>query len=194
MANFSNEHTSCTAAGLAINDGKCYYISAAGPATSTQSIWACLFNNASQGARAPQWWSRYQTFHFKGEKGVRTIWQNLPECTYKHFVSRSPDPNLLLLVDPKAAVMSESDRIALRLQRIDEVQYRFFIWLKKHVDVPVLQEWVPHIWDDVTGRGMDRVIKPIHTWGDCVGAWLLNPEAGWDKYIADKVTRGKLSF
>lgn len=188
----TNMHTTCEAMGLAISEGKCYYASGAGPATSCKSIWASLVSN-NAGTRAPEWYGPHQTFNFNGDKGVKTVWSSLPDSHYKHFCSISPNPNIILLMEPKTSGKSMQEAVPFRLARMDEVFHRFYLWTKMHIDVPVLEEWIPFIWKDI-GEFHPRAIQQMNVFGDCVGGWKIQPDAGWPAYITTKLKRGQLSF
>lgn len=196
MTRFQNSQVSCLALGLALSEGECFFASAAGPATAAKSIWASLVSNNS-GVIAAEWYSRTQSFNFasqkKGEKAEnKTLWANISDSTYRHFVTIRRDPNIILLINPSAA--GQESAVDLRLQQMPEVYFRFYLWLKNNFDVPVLKEWSQTIWEKVT-RENESYVKPMLTWGDCVGGWKLTPDTSfWTKTITEMVAAKEIIF
>jgi len=186
-----NQHTKIAAMGLAVDTQRAYYFSGAGPATSCQSVWASFVSNNS-GVRSPEWYGQ-KIFNFGGEKGVKTVRNNLPDSSYKHFVSISPDPNIIMIFAPENAGVDYGNKIKLRHQRMNEILQRFFIWTKMNIDIPILEDWIPFIWKDIEANH-PKAIEPLFTFGDCIGGWKIDPDAGWEKYIANKVKQGNLKF
>jgi hypothetical protein len=197
MAKFQNSQTSCLATGLAISDGEAYYASGAGPAGSVEAIWASLVSNNST-IMAPEWYSTSQGFRLadrKDDHKSKKLNTLLPDSTYHHFVLDLPDPNIITIIEPKAAGTDPEAEanIAYRLAAMPQVYLRFFLWIKNNIDIPVQKEWTHLIWQAAKDHP-EQPIKPMLTAGDCVGGWKFNLEFRWAQFVASLVEQSVITF
>ena len=109
-------------------------------------------------------------------------------------------PNLILVADPQAAGLSTFDhsdaRQALLDGQMSTVIERFVAYLNAETDVPVWPSWGDTLWDAGLNQPLDAKtgIQPLHTHGDSLGAWLLNPEYPWIDLIQAMMERGAIAF
>lgn len=197
MPEFSNRQVTVTALGLAIRDRELVYGSLIGPKSSCKSIWAGLVMNSRPVTYAPGWsWT-----NFKAASGTKQFWAALPRANSHHLVVRQMDKTLVLLTDPPAAALYEyndraqrRERLAARLPEahaalaafLEEYEFEF---QGEPARLPVLAHWAPVLW----AHGVrERGIYELDAWGDCLGAYWINPSYRWATTIQELIKAGKL--
>ncbi|MCB0128814.1 MAG: hypothetical protein KDE58_41395, partial [Caldilineaceae bacterium] len=170
----NNLQTTVQALGLAVHEDKVYYVSVAGPGTSCKSVWSSLVAPKHKIDCRP--WG----YDLSGAGNLQTIYQSLPNSNYQHMVSMFRQPRFLIAADPQGARfyddleidhLQERERL-LQLHR-PEVLRRFHHYLTDQTNVPVIADWAEALWQSGLADGG---IEPLESYGDCIGAWLLNPE------------------
>lgn len=173
----NNMQTTVQALGLAVYEDKVYYISAAGPGTSCKSVWSSLVAPKHSIDCRP--WG----YDLSGAGNLKTIYQSLPNSNYQHMVSLYRLPRLLIATDPKGAIYYDDleidhlqERERLSQTHLPEIINRFVHYLSNYTNVPVMPEWGDALWQSGLAAGG---IEPLESYGDCIGAWLIDPEYDW---------------
>ena len=206
MPEFSNRQVTVTALGLAINAKELVYGSMIGPKGSLKSIWAGLVMNSKKAVTyAPGW----QWTNFKAVSGTKQFWAALPRANSHHLVMRSMDKTFILLTDPTAAGLYEyNDRAQRRARlatRLPEAHAALAAFLEDYefecqgepARMPVLAHWAPVLWEHAivnsyVGGRSTRGIYELEAWGDCLGAYWINPSYGWPTKIQELIKAGEL--
>ena len=191
---FNNLHTRTQALGLAMTEeGLVFYCSTAGPGVAVKSIWSSLVANNSR-IYAQEWTDA----ELVGMNPVRVLYQPLPQSHYQHMVALHAGGRLLLAVEPEAALwwdahdISHSEqRDALLAPHLPRMAQQFTDYLNAETDIPVLPEWSQTLWDAVLA---EAGIMPLVTYGDCIGAWLIDDDFDWLALVQDVLAGGAVTF
>lgn len=188
----NNSQTNIQALGLAIQGSTVYYFSAAGPGTACKSIWSSLVSPRHTIDCRP--WG----YDLAGAGRLQTAYQALPNSNYQHIVSLYKGANFLIVADPVAAQFYdefELDHVTERKRMLDAylptLYTRFAEYLNTQTNVPILRSWAAPLWE----AGLaDGGISVLDTFGDCLGAWLINNEYDWLAVVQEALQSGKISF
>ena len=197
MPEFCNRQVTVTALGLALKDRELVYGSLIGPKSSCKSIWAGLVMTSRPVTYAAGWsWA-----NFKAVSGTKQFWAALPRANSHHLVVRQMTKALVLLTDPTAAALYEySDRSQRRARlaaRLPEAHAALAAFLEEYefefqgepARLPVLAHWAPVLW----AHGVrERGICELDAWGDCLGAYWINPSYRWATAIQELIKAGQL--
>jgi len=188
---FSNRHARVYALGLAVypDTDKLYYGSMCGPAVSCKSIWASICADKAKKAYVTNW----HVIDFNGQAPIKTINQTLPGSTFTHLICLSRVDNLILIIEPTAAgVTDDSQRWRLTEQRMATVLAKFTALLNQKTNVPVLPAWAPTIWRHANLN--TTAITTLDTYGDCLGAWLIDLTFNWQTLVSELLTSRLLTL
>ena len=178
---FSNRHASVYALGLAVDTekDKLYYGSMCGPAVSCKSVWASICADNSKKAYVTGW--HYTDFN--GQAPIKTINQTLPGSTFTHLICLSRCDNLILHIEPIAAgVENSQERARLLEPHLPTVLTQFTAMLNQKTNVPVLPAWAATIWRHANLN--TAAINMLDTYGDCLGAWLIDFTFDWQAFVS----------
>ena len=192
--NFNNLHTRTQALGLAMTEaGMVFYCSTAGPGVAVKSIWSSLVANNSH-IYCQEWTDE----ELVGMNPVQVLYQPLPQSHYQHMVALHSGDRLLLAVEPHAAawwdahdISHSEQRDALLAPHLPVMARQFTDYLNAETDVPVLPEWSQILWDAALE---EAGIMPLVTYGDCIGAWLIDDAFDWLELVQDLLTSDVLAF
>ena len=189
---FRNQHTLTQDLGLALNGSQVYYASTAGPGTACKGIWGSLVGNRAQ-LDCPPW-----SYSVSGVKGLKTAYQSLPNSNFQHMVSLFQQPTLLVAANPVAAQLYDDLDLDIQAQRqalleaeMPTIQRRFVAYLNAHTDVPVLPSWAVALWQEALQSGG---MIALESYGDCLGAWLIQENFDWLKLVQVLLARGQIAI
>ena len=204
MPEFCNRQVTVTALGLALRNQEVVYASMVGAKGAVKSIWAGLVMNTRNAVTyAPGWEWR----NFKAGSGTKQFWAALPRANSHHLVVRALDPSLVLITDPEAAALAlasdraaRQQRLAARLPEAHQALAAYleafeFAYQGEPARLPVLPYWAPVIWDYAVSHHAGAAgygIGGLDTYGDCLGAFWLNPTYPWANVIQELIKDGKL--
>ena len=201
MPTFSNREAQVEALGLGMIDGEAVYVSAAGPKTALKSLWASLIASKAAKSYCRPW--HWHPFKFRGKP--RQFWAPLPSTAWTHVVFVSPDPDLLLAVDPRGALLTalyrggSGDYQGLLADQMAGVQRRFVARLRQVATAPILDEWGPTLWKaaragrSVTGK-TEFGLLTVSAWGDCLDGAIVNAAFPWAEVVGALVRDGTLPW
>lgn len=196
IAHFNNLNVRIQALGLAHTlEKEAVYLSTAGPSVACKSIWATLVSGKARLSCRP--WI-YQTL--RGKKGIKSVYQPLPQSNFLHMVCLNGRPNLILVAEPQAADLTTFEHVEERQALLDNqmstVIKRFVAYLNAETDAPVWPTWGEALWDAGLEQTIDEKsgIQPLDTYGDCLGAWEINPEFPWIQLIQELMQTGEIEF
>lgn len=188
----NNSQTNIQALGLAVQGSTVYYFSAAGPGTACKSIWSSLVAPRHTIDCRP--WG----YDLTGARMLQTAYQALPNSNYQHVVSMYKSANFLIAADPVAAQFHDEFEIEQVEQRklmletyLPTLYTRFAEYLNAQTNVPILRAWAAPLWE--VGLA-DGGISVLDTFGDCLGAWLINNEYDWLAVVQEALLSGQISF
>ena len=188
----SNLQTRTQALGMALHGYTIHYLSTAGPGTACKSIWSSLVS--PRGTLDCQPWS----YNLTGASGLQTAYQSLPNSNFQHMVTLVKQTNFLVCVDPHAAQLHDEleidhveGRRTLLEARMPEIIERFVAYLNAQTDVPVISPWGETLWTAGLQHGG---IQMLETYGDCLGAWLVNEEFDWLGLVQSLLQQGEITF
>ncbi len=188
----NNMQTTVQALGLAVHQDKVYYVSAAGPGTSCKSVWSSLVAPKHKIDCRP--WG----YDLSGAGTLQTIYQSLPNSNYQHMVSMYRQPQFLIAADPKGALFYDDleidhvqERERLLQTHLPGVIRHFVNYLSNHTNVPVVPQWGTALWQSGLADGG---IEQLESYGDCIGAWLLDPEYDWLNTVQHLLTLQEIAF
>ena len=75
--------------------------------------------------------------------------------------------------------------------RCPDIIERFVAYLNAETDVPVISPWGETLW---TAGLQDGGIQPLESFGDCLGAWLVDEEFDWLGLVQSLLRRGEIFF
>lgn len=189
---FNNLHTRTQALGLAALDTKIYYLSTAGPGTSCKSIWSSLISN--HGHIDCDAWG----YDLDGMADLQTEYQSLPNSNFQHMVSLHKGTNFLIAVNPQAAQFSNDldieqveARKRLLEQAMPDLLARFVAYINTQTTVPLISAWAPTLWEVSLAAGG---ITTLTSFGDCLGAWVVNSEFDWLSCVQTLLQQERISF
>ena len=188
----SNLQTRTQALGMAVQGYSVHYLSTAGPGTACKSIWSSLVS--PRGTLDCQPWG----YNLAGAPGLQTAYQTLPNSNFQHMVTLVKQSNFLVCVDPQAAQLHDEleidhveGRRTLLDTRMPDILSRFVAYLNAETDVPVISPWGETLWSAGIQHGG---IQPLETFGDCLGAWLVDEEFDWLGLVQSLLRRGEIFF
>lgn len=188
----NNMQTTVQALGMAVHEDRVYYISAAGPGTSCKSVWSSLVAPKHTIDCRP--WG----YDLSGAGNLKTIYQSLPNSNYQHMISLSRLPRCLIATAPQGAIYYDDleidhlqERERLLQAYIPEIINRFVHYLSNHTNVPVMPKWGEALWQSGSAAGG---IEPLESYGDCIGAWLIDPEYDWLQLVQHLLTQKAIIF
>lgn len=188
----NNMQTTVQALGLAVHEDKVYYISAAGPGTSCKSVWSSLVAPKHTIDCRP--WG----YDLSGAGNLKTIYQSLPNSNYQHMVSLYRLPRFLIAAHPQGAVFYDDleidhlqKREHLLKTQLPEIINRFVHYLTNHTNVPVVSQWGEALWQSGLADGG---IQQMESYGDCIGAWLINSEYNWLQAVQNLLANKAIKF
>jgi hypothetical protein len=203
MPEFSNRQVTVSALGLALHDHEAVYASMVGPKGSLKSIWAGLVMNSRPVTYAPGWdWT-----NFKAGGGAKQFWAALPRASSHHLVVRGMAKALIFITDPAAAALHDSSarmqRRAKLAARMPEAHLALAAYLEAYefdfggepARLPMLAQWAPVIWDYAVSQHAGTAgygIWGLDAYGDCLGAFKINPSYPWADTIQELIKAGKL--
>ncbi|MEM7125007.1 MAG: hypothetical protein AAF702_01690 [Chloroflexota bacterium] len=190
---FNNMQVVVQALGLAvdIDTGDLYYASLAGSGTATKSVWATICSkNGKLSCR--HWYDD----DMKGVNPIKSTAVTLPDSHFKHLLAVNGEPELLIAVEPIAAryydcldVDHESERAELLTEKMKSVYIDFAKYINTNTQVPILESWACEMWSRA-GEG----IKELQTFGDCLGAWVIDPDYDWTSLVQNLLEENVISF
>jgi hypothetical protein len=205
MPTFANQQVQVEALGLAVHGDDTYYLSAAGPKAALKSLWASLVANSGKKPYSPSW--HWQRLNAAGS--LKQLWSPLPRSNAHHLVLRSMAPHLLLIADPAAATLDGRDtttrtaRQARLNERLPQAHQQLVAYLEglefpfqnAPARLPLLAAWGAPLWEYALhhsphGRGLCA----IEAFGDCLGAWLIDPRYPWLDVIGALIKTGQLTW
>ena len=188
----SNLQTRTQALGMALHGYTVHYLSTAGPGTACKSIWSSLVS--PRGTLDCQPWG----YNLTGASGLQTAYQTLPNSNFQHMVTLVKLSNLLVCVAPHAAQFHDEleidhveGRRTLLEARMPEIIERFVAYLNAQTDVPVISPWGETLWTAGIQHGG---IQMLETYGDCLGAWLVNEEFDWLGLVQSLLQHSEIDF
>ncbi len=209
---FYNSHmqATATALGLAVyDDEEVVYASMVGHPNAVQSLWASAVQRNS-GFWVSALSGLYSRMHLLAEPGVsrRKLIARIPNSSYVHGVFVADSPNIIVVADPRAATLTASDAVTLKKRRelledhLDEFYSAFIAALAAMptVEIPLLPEWGKPLFTALENGGYisrysaEMPVLEYETFGDCLLAIRLNPEADWSNAILKLLNRGDLQF
>ena len=188
----SNLQTRTQALGMAVHGTIVHYLSTAGPGTACKSIWSSLVS--PRGTLDCQPWG----YNLTGASGLQTAYQTLPNSNFQHMVTLVKQSNFLVCVDPLAAQFHDEleidhveGRRTLLEKQMPHIIERFVAFLNAQTDVPVISLWGEALWRAGLQHGG---LQPLESFGDCVGAWLVNEEFDWLGLVQSLLQHGEIDF
>ena len=188
----NNMQTTVQALGLAVQGNVVYYLSAAGPGTSCKSVWSSLVAPRHTIDCRP--WG----YDLSGSGNLQTVYQGLPNSNYQHMVNMYREAHFLVAADPKGALFYDDleiehvqERERLLALQLPSVMTRFVSYLTAYTNVPVVAEWGAQLWEIGLSSGG---IQTLETYGDCLGAWLINKEYDWLATVQAALQCGQINF
>jgi len=188
----NNMQTTVQALGLAVHEDKVFYVSTAGPGTSCKSVWSSLVAPKHKIDCRP--WG----YDLSGAGNLQTIYQSLPNSNYQHMVSMYRLPRFLIAVHPQGAVFYDDleidhvqERERLLQAHLPEVINRFTHYLSNHTNVPVISGWGAQLWQSGIADGG---IAQLESYGDCIGAWLIDAEYDWLSTVQQLLALREIEF
>ncbi len=188
----NNLQTTVQALGLAVQDNTLYYLSVAGPGTACKSVWSSLVAPRHTIDCRP--WG----YDLAGSGNLQTVYQGLPNSNYQHMVSMYRAAHFLIAADPQGALFYDDLEIEHLQARerllglhLPSVITRFVSYLTVYTNVPVVAAWGEPLWQ--IGLRSDG-IQALDAYGDCLGAWLLNPAYDWLAAVQAALQCGEISF
>jgi len=154
----SNHHTSATLLGLVVDNRaeEVHYLSAIGPKTSLQSIFASLASKGRVDVTSKLVYeevegrSKYRGTAFgsywrlHGGRGMKAYWSPLPNTTWSHLVAVSDavrNDEIIVVTNPRGVYLWGDERKACITEAEEEFDRRFVSALNRLTEVPVLPEW-----------------------------------------------------
>jgi len=188
----NNMQTTVQALGLAVQGNVVYYLSAAGPGTSCKSVWSSLVAPRHTIDCRP--WG----YDLSGSGNLQTVYQGLPNSNYQHMVNMYREAHFLIAADPKGALFYDDLEIEHLQERerllglhLPSVITQFVSYLTAYTNVPVVAAWGEPLWAiGLRGDG----IQALDAYGDCLGAWLINPAYDWLAAVQKALQCGEISF
>lgn len=188
----NNSQTNIQALGLAVQGSTVYYFSAAGPGTACKSIWSSLVAPRHTIDCRP--WG----YDLAGAERLQTAYQALPNSNYQHIVCMVKGTNFLIVADPMAAQFHdefELDHVTERERMLGAylptLHTRFAEYLNTQTNVPILRSWAAPLWEAGLAEGGLTVLD---TFGDCLGAWLINTDYDWLVCVQRLLQQSVISF
>lgn len=184
---FANSQTSAHALGLACDTTHLYYASMADAPNACKSMWASIVGHNSKIYCSP-WAPR----NLVGKDNIKSIYQSLPGSSYTHLVAMTRDPDLLTVIDPKAAAITEeANRLALLDAHMPNLLNRFTALLNAHTDTPLLHTWAADLWDAALA---EYAVMPLDAYGDCLAAWTIELTYDWTALVARLLKRAIITL
>lgn len=176
-----------------------YYLSAAGAKNSLRSIWASLLLRKPSDAAEIKMHNGWIYNAFKGPPdGVHQEWAALKGTTLWQAVFHPKSPFLLFVEDHRGVHCPDSsdvedmaERHALLDALMPQVHTRLAYLLNKASDFPIAHQWGKTLWEMAIEEG---AIQSLDCYGDCLGAWRIDPKARWKNLIQAGFTEGRLSI
>lgn len=188
---FANKHTKVIALGLAVDstENKLYYGSMAGPAISCKSLWASLVADKAKNTYVVGW--HYDNFN--GQPPIKTVNQALPGSSFTHLICVSRVDNLILAIEPAAGGLTvAAERKALLTNHIPTILTHFTSLLNTQTNVPVLPTWAEILW--TTAQTRPGAITTLDSYGDCLGAWLIDLKFDWLGLVSELLASRQLTL
>ena len=171
-----------------------YYCSTAGAGVSVKAIFSSLASNTAKSIGCSK-------LRLSGATGANPITQwsaQLPDTQIQHSIICYREHDLLMVSDPSGAPLIDTDdpniddqRRELLGQHMPTMHQQLGLFLNQQTDVPVHETWYDTLWD----FGLDDdAITPLSTYGDCLGAWIVNPKYEWLELTQTLLESGKLSW
>ena len=76
-------------------------------------------------------------------------------------------------------------------KQMPDIIERFVAFLNAQTDVPVISPWGETLWTAGLQHGG---IQPLESFGDCLGAWLVNEEFDWLGLVQSLLQHGEIDF
>ena len=188
----NNLQTRTQGLGMALHGYTIHYLSTAGPGTACKSIWSSLVS--PRGTLDCQPWG----YNLTGAAGLQTAYQTLPNSNFQHMVALVKQTNFLVCVEPQAAQFHDEleidhveGRRTLLEAQIPAIIDRFIAYLNAETDVPVIATWGDALWTAGIQHGG---IQRLESFGDCLGAWLVNEEFDWLGLVQSLLRRRDIQF
>jgi hypothetical protein len=202
LPRFHNKQTSVLALGLAIltvptkAPATCYF-SAAGAGVALKSLWASSVSNNSTGFYCTPWHAHY----LQATAQMKSFYAALPNSSVQHLIATRHHPHFFIAADSQATdSTSEAERQPLLEQVLAaQILPGFGLWLNDRTNVPVLDAWLPTIWHAAMdpqhpAHEAEAAINTATCYGDCLGAWELNPTYNWLRLVQWLLKEAELSF
>jgi hypothetical protein len=194
---FHNKQTSVLALGLAHSGAQALYLSAAGPSVALKSLWASAVGHNSAGFYCHPWC--YDPLH--GAAGIQSFYQPLPHSTVHHLVAVRSHPSCFLVAHPTAATLTAVHERQQLLEQLFQTQVLpgFGLWLNDQTVVPVLDAWLPALWTAAVDphhpahAAQPGIVAGV-CYGDCLGAWEVDPAYDWLRLVQWLLSAGELTF
>jgi hypothetical protein len=107
-------------------------------------------------------------------------------------------PRFLIAADPKGALFYDDleidhvqERERLLQAHMPDVLNRFIHYLSNHTSVPVVPQWGEALWQSGLATGG---IEPLESYGDCIGAWLLDLKYDWLHLVQHLLALREIAF
>lgn len=195
---FNNASTRTHAFGCAVDltEQNIYYASTAGPATSVKAIWASIANNNRKNRISITPWFHTSTSFDGPPKNVGVAYADIPGSSYKHMALRYKGPELILIADQRGLLIPDpqkhqNERKAITRTYLPQVLQHFTEYLNAETELPALAAWSPTIWKTAFQEG---AIKPLDSFGDCLGAWLIDLRFNWLELVQTLITSNQIQF
>ena len=202
LPRFANKQTSVLALGLAIltvpnqAPAACYF-SAAGAGVALKSLWASSVSNNSTGFYCTPW----QLHYVQATAQMKSFYAALPNSSVQHLVAVRHHPHFFVAADSNAPnIIDETERQHLLNQVFaDQVMPGFGLWLNDRTNVPVIDAWLPALWSAALdpqhpAHEAEPAITAATCYGDCLGAWELNPAYNWLKLVQWLLKESEFAF
>jgi len=182
----SNHHASVTLLGVVVDSraNEVHYLSAIGPKSSLQSIWASLASRSKGSVGISSKFvydadGRFRGYAFdsqyraRGGQGMKAYWAPLPNTAWAHMVATSEDVRnnrIIVVTDPQAVYLVGQERKARVREKMPEFIRRFVAALNQHTEVPVLEEWGEALFENAV---RENWLKALTAQGDALFAGRL---------------------
>ncbi len=193
----NGRQATATALGLAACGRTAVYMSTVGHANAVQALWAAAVQRSS-GVWVTNF-SIYTRMTLDNGGQRKKFTTGIPNTSYVHGVFVVDAPNIVIVTDPRATHLDgfyEEER-KMRKELLKEHREQFYkdfiaaLASMPSVEVPVLPEWGEPLW---TALSRNRhvwscsdwaPISTFETYGDCLFAIEINPEADWNSIIVE---------